>query len=66
MITIASNISASPTVDLGPTAGEISGNEKFADYHALVRSLMWMSVMTRPDIANVIRACARHSHDPTA
>ncbi|CAM9961521.1 unnamed protein product [Ascophyllum nodosum] len=28
-------------------------------------SLMWLSVMTRPDIANELRACARHSHNPS-
>ena len=26
---------------------------------------MWLSVMTRPDIANSLRACARHSHNPS-
>ncbi|CAN0412155.1 unnamed protein product, partial [Ascophyllum nodosum] len=26
---------------------------------------MWLSVMTRPDIANALRACARHSHNPS-
>ena len=24
---------------------------------------MWLSVMTRPDITNALRACARHSHN---
>ena len=24
-----------------------------------------MSVLTRPNIANTLRACARHSHNPT-
>ena len=33
---------------------------------SLVGSLMWLSVMTRPDIANALRACARHSHNPSA
>ena len=28
-------------------------------------SLMWLSTMTRPDISNVVRAVARHSHNPT-
>ena len=27
---------------------------------------MWLVVMSRPDIANAMRAVARHSHDPTA
>ena len=26
---------------------------------------MWLSVMTKPDIANAFRACARHSHNPS-
>ena len=26
---------------------------------------MWLSVLTRPDIANALRACARHSHNPS-
>ena len=26
---------------------------------------MWLSVMTRPDIANALRACVRHSHNPS-
>ena len=29
---------------------------------SFVGRLMWSSVMTRPDIANALRACARHSH----
>ena len=37
----------------------------FPQYRALVGSLMWLSVMTRPDIANALRACARHSHNPS-
>ena len=27
---------------------------------------MWLVVMSRPDIANAVRAVTRHSHDPTA
>ncbi|CAM9682891.1 unnamed protein product, partial [Ascophyllum nodosum] len=34
-------------------------------YRALVGSLTWLSVMTRPDIAIALRACARHSHNPS-
>ena len=30
-----------------------------------VGSLMWLVTMTRPDIANAVRAVARHSHSPT-
>ena len=32
----------------------------------LVGSLMWLSVMTRSDIANALPACVRHSHNRTA
>ena len=59
-----SNISGSPGVDLGPRKdGESGDNDKFPKYRALVGSLMWLSVMTRPDIANALRACARHSYN---
>ena len=58
------NNPGSPGVDLGPNKdGESGGNEKFPKYRALVGSLMWLSVMTRPDIVNVLRACTRHSHN---
>ena len=33
-------------------------------FHTLVGSLMWLSVMTRPDIANALRVGTRHSHNP--
>ena len=65
-ISATSNISGSPGVDLGPRKdGEPRGNEEFPKCLALVGSLMWLSVMTRPDIANALRACARHSHNPS-
>ena len=65
-ISATSNIPGSPGVDLGPRKdGEPGGNEEFPKYRALVGSLMWLSVMTRPDIANALRACARHSHNPS-
>ena len=64
-ISATSNIPGSPGVDLGPRKdGELGGNEKFPKYRALVGSLMWLSVMTRPDIVKALRACARHSHNP--
>ena len=34
-------------------------------YREAVGSLMWLVTMTRPDIANAVRAVARHSHNPT-
>ena len=65
-ISATSNILGSPGVDLGPRKdGEPGGNEEFPKYRALVGSLMWLSVMTRPDISNALRACARHSHNPS-
>ena len=45
---------------------EIGCNEELADYHTFVGSLMWISVMTSPDIAIALQACARHSLNPTA
>ena len=61
-ISATSNIPESPGVDLGPRKdGEPGGDEKFPKYRALVGSLMWLSVMTRPVIANALRACACHS-----
>ena len=65
-ISTTSNILGSPDEDLGPRKdGELGGNEEFPKYRALVGSLMWLSVMTRPDIANALRACSRHSHNPS-
>ena len=65
-ISAISNIPGSPGVDLGPRKdSEPGGNEEFSKYRALVGSLMWLSVMTRPHIANALRACARHSHNPS-
>ena len=65
-ISTKSNIPDSPGVDLGPRReGEPGGKEAFPQYRALVGSLMWLSGMTRPDIANALRACARHSHNPS-
>ena len=65
-ISATSNIPGSPDVDLRPRKdGEPGGNEEFPRYRALVGSPMWLSVMTRPDIANALRACARHSHNPS-
>ena len=65
-ISTTSNIPGSPGEDLGPRKdGEPGGNEELPKYRALVDSLMKLSVMTRPDIANALRACSRHSHNPS-
>ena len=65
-IETTANIPGSPGVDLGPRKeGESVGNEEFPQYRSLVGSLMWLSIMTRPDIVNVLRTCARQSHNPS-
>ena len=65
-ISATSNIPGSPGVDLGPRKdGESGSNEEFPKYRALVESLMWLSVTTRPDIGNALRACVRYSHNPS-
>ena len=54
-ISVASNIPGSPGVDLGPRKdGEPGGNDEISLYRPRVGSLMWLSVMTRPDIANAL------------
>ena len=66
-VSTTSDIPVSPGIDLGPRKeDEPGGSEEFPQYRALVGSLMWLSVMTRPDIANALRACARQSHNPCA
>ena len=65
-ISATSNIPGSPGADLGPRKdGEPGSNEEFPTYRALVGSLMWLSFMTRLHIGNALRACARHSHNPS-
>ena len=65
-IPATSKIPGNPGVDLGPRKdGEPEGNEEFPKNRILIERLMWLSVMTRPDIANALRACARHSHNPS-
>ena len=65
-ISATSNIPGSPGAGLEPKQyGEPGDNEEFPKFRVLVGSLMWLSVMTRPDIANALRACARHSHNPS-
>ena len=66
-ISATSNIPGSPGVDLGPRKdGEPGDIDDFPLYRPLVGSLMWLSVMTRPDINIALRACARLSHNPSA
>ena len=56
-----SPIPASPSVNLRAI------NEKNVEdvpFCEVVGSLMWIANQTRPDIANAVRAVARHSHEP--
>ena len=66
-ISATSNIPGNSGVDIGPKKdGKPGGDVEFPPYRPLVSNLMWLSVMTRPDIANALRACARHnSHNPS-
>ena len=55
---------ASVEFDLGPKMT----HEKVGEwpYKHAVGGLLWISGMTRPDIAIVVRAVARHAHNPAA
>ena len=55
---------ASPDAKLGARMeGESSSTWP---YREVVEGLMWLVVMTRPDIGDSVRAVARQSHNPTA
>ena len=53
---------ASQSVDLGPRRND--GPVCDEPVRAVVGSLIWLGGMTRPDIANAVRAVARQAHDP--
>ena len=55
---------ASVEFDLGPK--RIHEKEGDWPYKQAVGSLLWISGMTRPDIASAVRAVARHAHNPAA
>ncbi|CAN0391313.1 unnamed protein product, partial [Ascophyllum nodosum] len=57
-ISTTSNIPGSPDREPG-------GNEDIPKCRSLVGSLMWLSVMTQPDIANALRAYSRRNHNPS-
>ncbi|CAM9949757.1 unnamed protein product, partial [Sphacelaria rigidula] len=57
-----SEIPASVSVKLGPTTGEDKKVNR--SYRNAVGGVMWLTTVTRPDIANLVRALARQSHDP--
>ena len=59
----SSDIPATPGVELGTREeGDIGGDWP---YREAVGSLMRLSIMTRSDISNAVRALATHSHNPT-
>ena len=54
---------AFPGADLGPKQDyELGGDWPVRE---AVISLLWLSIMTRPDITNGVRAVARYAHIPT-
>ena len=57
------DIPASLDADLGPKQDDESRGD-WAVREA-VRSLMWLSTMTRPDITNAVRVVARYAHEPS-
>ena len=57
-----SDLPASQSADLGPRRNDEPVYDK--PVRAAVGSLIWLSGMTRPDIANAVRAVARQAHDP--
>ena len=61
-ITKNSSIPASPSFNVR----YLSEDEPAVNvpFHEVMRSLMWISTQTRPDIANVVRVVARFSYDP--
>ena len=62
-INSSSNLPVTPGVELGPKKeAESKGDWPCRE---AAGSLMWLSTMTRPDIANAVRAVARHSDNPT-
>ena len=57
-----SDFPASQSADLGPKRKDKMVCDK--PVHAIVGSLIWLGGMTRPDIANAVRAVARQAHGP--
>ena len=53
-----------PGADLGVRMEGESGGTWV--YREAVGGLLWLTVMSRPDIANAVRVVARHSHNQTA
>ena len=55
---------ASVELDLGPKIIHEKGGDW--PYKQAVGGLLWISGITRPDIASAVRAVARHAHNPAA
>ena len=61
-MTTTSSYPASPCANLGARIEDESGGTW--PYKEAVRGLMWLVVMSRPDITNAVRAVSRHSNSP--
>ena len=61
-ISRSSSLPAAPSVNLRPVKDD--NDAKNVPFREVVGCLMWIANQTRPDIANAVRAVARHSHDP--
>ena len=61
-VNTVSGLPASQSADLGPRREGKPVCDK--PVRAAVGSLIWVGGMTRPDIANAVRAVARQAHDP--
>ena len=55
---------ASVELDFGPKRIHEKGGDW--PYKQALGGLLWISGMTRPDIASAVRAVTRHAHDPAA
>ena len=58
----SSNTSASSEAELGPTTSNDVVTER--PCRQAVGGVMWLTCMTKPDLAHTARAVARHSHNP--
>ena len=61
-ISRSSSLPAAPSVNPRPVKDDYDAEN--VPFREVVGCLMWIANQTRPDIANAVRAVARHSHDP--